>query len=405
MESWKKNLFWIWMSVFLAHAGFNFSYPVISFYFLDVFRMNPAECSFYTGAFSLAGNLGFFLSSPFWGRLSDLFGRRIMMVRANAVGTLLLPLIPFLSSPDLIIGTRFAIGLFAGVTIAAVTLLSSTTPEEHRGKAIGSISSSVFAGQLFGVVGGGFTAANFGFTANFMLSTAFMLVSTLVPLFLVTEPRVAPPAGATIFPRKFKLPKFGNVWMIMLLMVATGCVQQMDGAYLPLLVHSVLGGGDIASAMRWNSVLGGCCTAVGIFGGIIIGSLCDRFRCSSVTAAVAICAAGCTLPQAFVTWLPALFIERMAMTFFVSGFSPVVQVYLAQAAPPEKRGSYLGCGASFRSLGWLIAGGAALFCSTQFGVRSVFLAVTAAMLLMALTAALSANIVPLVQRKKKEGRA
>ncbi len=371
LKNWQGNVWWVCLAVFLSQAGFNFAYPILPFYLMDYYGLTEqVRRDFYIGSFALAGNFGFLIFSPLWGRLADLFGKRMMMIRANGCMMVLLPLIGFMPSPDALVVLRFVIGVFGGVVVAAMTLVACSTPANRRGSSMGMVSSSMFCGSLSGMVLGGFCAGELGYRLTFLLCGVLLGGATAISIWLVREEVTPPPAGTRILP-KFELPRFGRYWYLMLLMVATGCVQQMDGPYLPVLVNLVLDSGS-RIAMRWNGILGGACAAAGIFGGYLIGRCCDRYPGERVGMTAAVAAGLLVIPQALVTNLPLLFCERVTMTFFVSGFSPVAQIWVALAVPEEQRGSYLGYSVSFRCIGWLISGLLAVGVTTLFGTRAVF---------------------------------
>ena len=74
MITWRKNLLWIWTALFLSMAGFGFAYPIIPFYLQDVLHVTEqARRDFYIALFAFAGNLGFLLFSPIWGKMADYF--------------------------------------------------------------------------------------------------------------------------------------------------------------------------------------------------------------------------------------------------------------------------------------------------------------------------------------------
>ncbi len=384
MNSWRRNLFWVWASLFLAMAGFGFAYPVLPFFLVDGYGVtDPGTRDFFVAMFAFAGNFGFLLFSPLWGRLADHYGRKMMMTRANACSAVLLPLIAVMPGPWWLVSLRFCIGAFAGVASAALTLVACSTPEKHRGMAMGAISSAIFSGNLAGTVAGGFCASAFGYSATFGCCGAIMLVAAFISLTLVEERNrpVRPAAPVQLLPR-WHIPRLGKIWYLMLLMLAMGYVQQVDGPFLPILVDLVLQS-DSSEALRWSGILGGACAAAGIAGGFLIGMCADRFAGDKVGLVICIAGAVFMLPQAFCGSLGWLFGERMLMTFFVSGLSPITQSWLSLTTRAEDRGSYFGYATSFRALGWLAGGVGGMAVTYWCGTRAVFASAALSLLLMA----------------------
>ena len=62
------------------------------------------------------------------------------------------------------------------------------------------------------------------------------------------------------------------------------------------------------------------------------------------------------------------------MTFFLSGFSPIMQSWLSLATHPSQRGIYFGYATSSRAIGWLLGGMIGLAVTFGFGTRAIFVA-------------------------------
>ena len=390
MITWRKNLLWIWTALFLSMAGFGFAYPIIPFYLQDVLHVTEqARRDFYIALFAFAGNLGFLLFSPIWGKMADYFGRARMLARASLCSAFLMPLVAFMPDPISLTILRFFIGALSGVAAAAMTLVACSTPKQHRGMAMGVVSSAIFSGTLAGTVLGGLSASRYGFLTTFLMSGALLFIATFLAFFLIQD-RGKPPHYGEKFRIELKpgLPKFGLVWWIMILTVMMGIGQQMDSPYLPMLVDLVLHNGT-SEALKWSGILGGASAAAGIFGGFIIGVLADKYPGHIVGIIISIAAGLFLLPQAFCTSLPILFAERMLMVFFVSGLSPIMQSWLSLTTAPEDRGVYFGFATSARAVGWLLGCvfgmGSTIFWNTRsvFAVSSIVLFAIAVVIVFA----------------------
>ncbi len=370
---WRKNVIWIWLSLFLAFAGYTQAYPVIPFFLEEHYHMNsPEERNFFIGLIAFAGNFGFLLLSPFWGRAADYFGRRKMIIRSNFSAMLLLPLMSLMPGPVSLAGIRFLIGAFGGVTVACMTLVACSTPEEHRGSAMGAVSSATFSGTLTGNVLGGLIAGSFGTSAAFWSAGLVLLPALLISVFLIREPVLPPHLGEKFSLPRPGIPRFGKFLGLMLLMAYMGIIQQLDGPFLPVLVKKVVGS-DLSSALYWNGLLGGGAAAVGVVGGFVMGWCTDRFPGKWVALAIAFGGGVLLISQSICHSLPLLFAERMGMAFFVSAFSPVMQIWLSLTTPPAERGAFFGYAVSCRAIGWIAAGALGMLIGGCFDVRAVFL--------------------------------
>ena len=383
MLDWRRNLLWTWLSLFLAMTGFAYAFPIIPFFLVDRFGLERESLDFYVGAFAFAGNLGFLICAPIWGKLSDIYGRRMMMTRANLFSGILMPLLAFIPSVNMLIVLRFFIGAFAGVVAATITLVAGFTPKEHRGVALGAVSSAIFSGNLAGTVIGGLLAHNYGFTVTFILCGVQLLVAAYISHFMVKEH--VPEGGLrprSEFRITLKIPHLGAVWFIMALTMGMGCAQMMDAPFIPILVKDVLGENS-GEALLWNSYLGAASSAAGIVGGFVIGHLADRLPGHKVGIVICVAGAVLLLPQAWVSSMGSLFGERMALVFFISGLSPIMQTWLSLVTPDTLRGTYFGFATSSRAVGWLVGGLISTTAAYFLGTRAVFVAGALLLLLLA----------------------
>ncbi|UKI30158.1 MAG: MFS transporter [Lentisphaeria bacterium] len=165
--SWRRNLAIIWISQFLSMASFSSAYTFMPFYFSSL-GVPDDELSMYVALFNVAGNLTFCIFAPIWGMVADVYGRRMMLLRANFGAAVMLPLMALVNSPEWLILLRLGIGALTGTVAAAQTLLISTTPKEHRSFALGTIASALFGGMMAGQFLGGDYVMLFDFIPRFL---------------------------------------------------------------------------------------------------------------------------------------------------------------------------------------------------------------------------------------------
>ena len=155
MINWKRNLFFVWLSQILSLAGFGSVIPFIPLYMRNVLGvMDDGERGLWVSAFYFGGQLSFCISTPIWGALADRFGRRVMLLRANLVTACLFPLMAYVPGVIWPVAVRFLISIFSGTVNAAQTLVGSTTPQDHQGFALGTLSSALWSGNLIGYLSG-----------------------------------------------------------------------------------------------------------------------------------------------------------------------------------------------------------------------------------------------------------
>lgn len=371
MINWKKNLFIIWISQFLSIAAFSSSLTFIPFYIQKLGITDNAMRNMYVANFVALGALSFCIMSPVWGFLSDIYGRRLMLLRSNFVAAILMPLMAFVPNVGMLLLLRFILGAFSGTVTASQTLIASTTPVENRGFALGTISSALFSGSMAGMFFGGLVVDKFGYTATFMVTGSLLFISAILVLFWVKDDfKKTVTLKERLADFKFRVPKFGSVWFILVLLLLMGFARMFDKPFLPVLVEKING---IDKAATWTGVIASITAIAGIISGSLLGWLADKTSAPRIAIWSALLAGLLMIPQALAQSLLLLTSARFGMIFFAGGLDPVFQIWLSKCTPDDKRGLFFGWASSAKTLGWVLAalcsGSIAMFA----GVRWVFI--------------------------------
>jgi MFS transporter, DHA1 family, multidrug resistance protein len=168
---------------------------------------------------------------------------------------------------------------------------------------------------------------------------------------------------------KFRLPEFGEVWWILLLVMLMGFAVRFDAPFMPLLVETINGPDKAAT---WTGIIDSLSAVTGIFAGPLLGWLADRSSPQRIAMWSAGMAGLLMIPQGLATSLVTLAVARLGMIFFASGLMSVFQIWLAKSTPDSKRGTLFGWATSVKSCGWFLcslAGGAV---AMNLGVRWVY---------------------------------
>ena len=274
MFNWKRNLCFVWLAQFLSSGGFCFAFPFIPFYIEELGVKDPVMRNMWVGLFAAAGYFTLVLSSPIWGVLSDIYGRRVMILRANFVSGLLMPLMAFVPGVGWLVFIRLLIGAFAGTVTASQILVSSNTPFRHRGFAMGSLGSAVYGGMMAGTFFGGIIVDQLGYRTAFFICGLTLIVAGFLVLFGVKEEfHKTSSLRAMIQTFKFQFPHFGAVWFILLLILLVGFATRFDTPFLPLLVEAVNGPDKAAT---WTGVIASLSAVAGAISGPLLGWVADR---------------------------------------------------------------------------------------------------------------------------------
>jgi DHA1 family multidrug resistance protein-like MFS transporter len=301
-----------------------------------------------------------------------------------------MPLMAFVPGVTSLVAVRFMVGLFAGTVTASQVLISSNTPVERHGFALGVLSSAVFGGRMAGTFMGGIVVDAFGYRAAFFICGMTLVTAGMVVLFGVTERF----EKTTSLRRKmgtfrFRLPDFGEAWWILLLALLMGFAVRFDAPFMPLLVEKINGPDRAAT---WTGIIGSLSAVTGILSGPLLGSLADRWSPHKVAMWSAGLAGLLMIPQGLAQRLGTLAAARLGMVFFASGLMSVFQVWLAKSTPDSQRGTLFGWATSAKSCGWFLCSLSGGMVAMNFGVRWVyFFAAFAFLVLVAGIALVSAH--------------
>ena len=370
--NWKKNLFFIWLSQILSIAGFSSAMPFILIYIRERWGITSEhELGVWMAAFYFFGMLSFCVFTPVWGILADRYGRKIMLLRACYIDAILFPCLMFAPNPVWLIVIRFVISAFTGTVSAAQTLIVTTTPEQHHGFALGTLSTAIWSGNLVGVAAGGLIVHYFGFTVTFLLCGFMYLLAGILSHCFVQDD-FQPPEPGTV-------QKLGSawsgislaVWMVFLLIVLVAIARRFDDPYVALMVEKINGAKDAAFYTGWISA---AAALGGIVSGMLLGRLCDMLSAEKVVLPSLLLAGGTMILQAFSGTLLGYGITRFINYSSAAGLESAFLSILSKISPPERRGTLFGLASGIRMAGILFSSLISGTIIYYVGVRNVYVA-------------------------------
>ena len=91
MEKWKRNLFICCIASFITSIGMSQMQPILPLYVHEMGIEDPSDVARWSGLIFGANFISLAIFSPIWGRLSDKYGRKPMVLRASAaLGTVMI---------------------------------------------------------------------------------------------------------------------------------------------------------------------------------------------------------------------------------------------------------------------------------------------------------------------------
>jgi MFS family permease len=160
--------------------GFGILIPLVP-YMADRFGVPPQYITPVLGSYSLCQ----LLAAPWWGRLSDAFGRRPILMTSLAGACVSYVLLGFAHSIWWLLASRVIAGAMAGNIAAAFAYATDVSAPEKRAAALGVVGAAIGIGFTLGQPIGGLLAGGDPRTANFAVPAAVSVGTSLLAILLV----------------------------------------------------------------------------------------------------------------------------------------------------------------------------------------------------------------------------
>ncbi|OGQ30610.1 MAG: hypothetical protein A3I75_01355 [Deltaproteobacteria bacterium RIFCSPLOWO2_02_FULL_50_16] len=349
----RKSLIIIFLVIFVDLLGFGMIIPILPYY-AKSFGASATQMGWLMVCYSGLQ----FIFSPFWGSLSDRYGRRpILLTSILGVGASMIVLGAASSLFWLFTG-RLLAGFFGANVAAASAYIADITPPEKRAKGMGMIGAAFGLGFLFGPAIGGFLS-QWGYGTAAFAAGGLSLANFLFALVVLREPRrQSDGAHRSHFQKDlwFKIlrsPPTG-IPILLFFLVTTGFAQLETVFAFFILERFGL------QAPHAGYILALMALVIVLIQGGAIGRLSHKFG----EARLVICGTlvmGITLIAASFSLLVTLFI--VALIFHALGYSithPSLMSLTSRHAPQNLQGMTMGiyqsAGSMARVIGPLTAG-------------------------------------------------
>ena len=113
-EPWEQNLFVLWFGTFMAGIGFSLVMPFMSLYIDTLGSYTTSQLNFWSGITFSSTFLVTTLISPWWGKLADQKGRKLMLLRASLGMAIVISLMGCVTSVYQLVALRLLQGIFSG---------------------------------------------------------------------------------------------------------------------------------------------------------------------------------------------------------------------------------------------------------------------------------------------------
>jgi DHA1 family tetracycline resistance protein-like MFS transporter len=216
--------------------GFGIMVPLVP-YMANRFGTPPELLTPLLGVYSLSQ----LIASPVWGRLSDRFGRRPILVSSLLGACVSYLLLGFAQNVWWLLAARVLGGLMAGNLATIMAYASDVSSPQNRARALGGVGASIGVGFMLGPALGGVLAGENLQTVSFLrpaLVAAMLATIALTLVILVlreshgAEQRVATQAvRGRSHPWQLMHDKRGLLWLALAAVFVTFAQSTLESIY------------------------------------------------------------------------------------------------------------------------------------------------------------------------------
>jgi DHA1 family multidrug resistance protein-like MFS transporter len=364
----RRQLAVLMTAMFVYMIGFGIIMPITPFY-----SKSLGATALDLGLLMASYSLMQFLFAPLWGRLSDRFGRRPIIV-AGLVGLGVSFILFGLSTSLWMLFLARILGgvLSSGIFPASLAYIADVTSKKERGQAMGLLGAASGLGIIFGPAVSGFIAV-LGLSMPFFAAGLLSLATAGFALALLPEsmkqksPKIVIPTPveaartfvvSLLSPLKLAIGVFFITTMIITFAIAgfesTFTYYAMDryGVTDQISPMPVLGG---TVSVTGPMVIAMVFVVMGIIGvicqGVLVNKAIERFTEEiTIVFGLIFCGAGLIM---------VIFASELASLLFATGLlsigsgfvNPALNTLISKRTPPERQGAVMGILGSYNSLG------------------------------------------------------
>lgn len=351
----KRRLVLVFGFVFVDLLGYSLILPLLPYY-AETFGASLTL----VGLLGTSNALAQLVAAPVIGRLSDRYGRRLLLIFSIAGTVLSFLLLGLAQSLPMLFLSRILDGLLGGNIALARAYITDVTDESNRSKGLGIIGAAFGLGFIIGPAMGGFLS-RFGYSTPAFVASALSLLNLLavilwLPESLTEERRTAMRArprarfGLRTLVSALERPCAGPLLHVLLFYGLAFTLFQSNFA---LFVKERLG----LEAQATSFIL----TYVGLLSvlvqGVAIGKLTDAFSERQLILVGAMVLAFSLIGWAFVPNVVLLLIVLAPIALSGGVLNVVLTSQLTKSVYRDEVGGTLGLSASLQTLAQIVAPG------------------------------------------------
>jgi DHA1 family multidrug resistance protein-like MFS transporter len=363
------------LAVGLCSGAFNFYWPFLPLFLLDIGAKSEADALFWVAIGTAVQGIARLITGPVWGVLSDKYGRKMMFLRALYFGSLTTLIMAFVTEPWQVAIGFACQGLFSGFVPAAVALTSVSVSDARLNSSLSFVTGAQYLGTTVGPAMGALLAILLDFRGAILVSAALPAIIGTAVIFLVPADRVSTRARGDEGPRMPLEPFRPNrqFALVVFAFFVIFSLAQLLRLVTPIALNS-LAPDNVEGLTGLTFTLGGLTSAISLL--FLSGHV---FRTGRMRAGL--------VGSSMLTGLAFMFLAVPDVAVFIAGFAlialiqtsmiPATNTLIAANVPRARRGTAFGVAGSAQALAFMTGPlGAALFAALSLGLSFAVMGAT-----------------------------
>jgi multidrug resistance protein len=338
--------------MFIDLLGFGLIIPI-----LPIYSEQLGASGWMIGLIAGSYSLMQFIFAPIWGNLSDIFGRKPILMASIAINIAGYIFFANATSITLLLLSRSFSGIGSANISVAQAYISDITPPEKRAKSFGLIGVAFGLGFILGPPFGGFLKEYYGIAALGYTASTLSLINFLFVFFMLEESFTNRPESSfkIINPFQgiidgFRMPIVSEIMTITIVYITAFSMMHVTASLLWENQYD-------KSEAEIGYIFAFIGLAVVIVQGSLVGPATKRYGEKNLLRWGCIFMAFGLASMPFVPisfFFPLMFISLMLIALGNGFATPSINSLLSQAVEPQVQGKYMGINQSLGSLGRVI---------------------------------------------------
>jgi DHA1 family multidrug resistance protein-like MFS transporter len=186
-ETWKRNQLAVNIAAGMIFLGFTLVTPFLPFYIESIGVRGEARIALWSGLLLTVSPFLAALLGPFWGRLADHLGMKVMVQRVLFTIAVHWGLMFFTRTVWQVLALRIMLGLFSGFGTMSVALVTHGCPRDRIGYTVGTLQATQIMSTAIGPFVGGLLAASIGIRNTYLVTCTLCTLAFLFVLLLYRD--------------------------------------------------------------------------------------------------------------------------------------------------------------------------------------------------------------------------